>query len=43
MVGESVLLEGEQNKIAPAVVVGRKGIQNHRHKGTRVLVLAAYV
>jgi hypothetical protein len=37
MVGEGVPLDGEQNKIASAIVVGRKGIQNHRHKGTHVL------
>jgi hypothetical protein len=33
MVGEGVPLEGEQNEIALAIVVGRKWIQNHRHKG----------
>jgi hypothetical protein len=37
MVGEGVPLEGEQNEIAPAIVVGRKWIQNHGHKGTHVL------
>jgi hypothetical protein len=37
MVGEGVLLEGEQNEIVLAIVVGRKGIQNHGHKGTQVL------
>jgi hypothetical protein len=34
MVGEGVSLEGEQNEIVLAIVVGRKGIQNHGHKGT---------
>jgi hypothetical protein len=34
MVGEGVPHEGKQNKITLAFVVGRKGIQNHGHKGT---------
>jgi hypothetical protein len=37
MVGQGVPLEGEQNEIAPTIVVERKGIQNHGHKGTKVL------